>query len=215
MEVLQRARRKKGNRLPASETQENQSPRGPNTSYTFHIFVVSQLTRELRITSSDQATDLYKMDIRSTKDPNQIEITSTQTPGSPVIGTATYNPPSSRIDCTLHSHPLTLLKRGIFKSSHIYISYALAGKSLRWQQAAGAFSSGNTVLVDDESDMPLARLWPNKGFKTYKAGELELLGPAAMNEKVREEVLITGLALLELRRRRKRSSEDIGFGGGA
>ena len=210
MEVVKPAQVSEGGIGPADVTEEKQNLPNSTDSYTFHIFVVSQLTREVRITSPDHAIDLYKMGIHSPNNPNEMSITSTTTSDNPIIGTATFTPPSFNIDCTLHSHPLTLSKHGLFKSSHTYTSSALAGKTLRWE-GWGVLTGGKAVLMDDERNMPLAMLRPHKGFNVYKAGELELLGEAAVDERVRVEVLVTGLALLELRRRRKRDSGDANF----
>ncbi|KAL8718840.1 MAG: hypothetical protein Q9181_008144 [Wetmoreana brouardii] len=140
------------------------------------------------ILDTDKTTRLYSLKFRMIKPHMIIESVST----GATVATVVYHSLSSRIDTTLHGHPVTLTSAGLLKSKYTWSSPALGGATMTWN--AKSFTGLDLDCLDEQGILIARYLFSN--WSMTKCGTLELLGPRATHGPVTEELLVTGLALV-------------------
>ncbi|KAI4142053.1 MAG: hypothetical protein LQ341_003327 [Variospora aurantia] len=178
----------------------------PPSSRTLHVYCDRSNAANARIVDSDKTTTLWLFRVRMRKPHLTI---SSAVPTAAILATATYHDFSSRIDVVMRGVPITLSSRGAFKNGHTYQSPALAGATLTWKSQN--FLT-DLVCVDDKG-VVLAQFH----FKTWsltKYGSLELLRSDLTSGYLMEEVVVTGMAMVEHEMAlRTKGFADIAAGG--
>lgn len=112
-------------------------------------------------------------------------------------GEVTFHTLSSHIDLRLHNEDIKLISRGMLKDGYTYESPAQNGVKMTWQ-GKSKWDYLNLVCLNDKA-MPVARISLTT-WGTTKAGTIELAVVGVLNEgRERDEVILTGLAMLQLR----------------
>jgi hypothetical protein len=145
-----------------------------------------------RVLDSDKTSVVYTIDNRSKKPHLTIQSASTNA----TIGTFVFHSLASRIDATIHGHSFPMTSHGLFKLDYSYESLAFRGTKMTWKPRKKT-DELNMVLLDDKA-IPVARFEPSN-WALKKNGKMELLGPSLKNEKVMDEVVATGLAVIHYR----------------
>lgn len=114
-----------------------------------------------------------------------------------VIGTGTVHVISIEPDFEIHGRKGTLRAQHRLKSHYTYLSHAFSDSD---QPVLMTWVSGDTGFVDwdfvclDENQNPVAKftahIW---GVK--RMGKVEFMGPRALSEAVRDEVVVVGCTL--------------------
>ena len=196
--------------LPGYATTPNlpygQQPLAPRL---LHIYIEGYSGRHVRILDSDKQTLLYHIDINSgglfSSKPH-VKVTAAAT--GTQVGTATFHSLSSNIDLTVHNQPIVFSRPGVMSSSHEFQSRIMGG-SLKWKK--DGWASSNLQCVD-EREQVFAK-FQRPGWAKRKLGKFEL-GPS-VSGVLMDEIVISGIAMLEWRRRQQRSSSSATAGGAA
>lgn len=157
-------------------------------SLTLHVRYESWRTNDVRILDADGATTLYTLKLQLRKPQMTIDAAS----ATATIGTVTFPFLTSRIETTVHDSPITLTSLGLLKKGHAWSSPALGNAAMTWKT-----KSRNLDLVcSDAQGVMVARFdFPNWGLR--KVGKFEMFGSEVTRGAVLEEILVTGLAMVE------------------
>lgn len=156
-----------------------------------HVWFDKWHVNPIRVLDSDNATALYTVRLKATKPHLRVRAASSTT-GITTIGTVSFHNLSSRIDATVHDASMTLNSRGILKSGHTYSSPALGGACLTWKRQHHSLD----LVCLDEREAPVARFCFSN-WSWSKGGRLELLGPDVASGAAMEEMVVTGMAMME------------------
>ncbi|OJJ46838.1 hypothetical protein ASPZODRAFT_15532 [Penicilliopsis zonata CBS 506.65] len=112
------------------------------------------------------------------------------------MGSGTFHNFSINADYEVRGRSGTLTAQKRFKTVYTYPSYAFSDTdqavTMTWTSSSG-FKTWDFVCMD-EQQMPVARFSANVwGLK--KLGLIDFMGPHAMSDAVRDEIVVTGLTL--------------------
>ncbi len=142
----------------------------------------------LIVDAAHDNTTLFALNLQLHKPHMTISHAST----SATIGTATFHALTTRIDTTAHDSPIALTAHGILRTSYTWSSPARGDVPKRWK---GGSSSSELVCLTGNK-VAVARVlftcWSVK-----RCGSLEILGAEAKGGGFMDEVVVTGLALVE------------------
>ena len=173
----------------------------PSSARLLHVYHSGMLHRKIHILGPDKATVLYTIkpdggSLFSSKP----DVTVYRNDTSTVVGTVTFHSFSRSIDLVIHNNPIALASMGLFTSAHEWTSLATTaeGNPMRfiWKSDHG-FNGGDMICLDQQRKICAkfeASMWA-----LQKDGKFEV-GPF-VSVVVIDEVIVTGLAMLELRKR--------------
>lgn len=188
-----------------------QTPSGSiaNPARTLHIYLDGMTHRKLTVMDQDKRTPLYAVQANfgsslfSSK-PHMKIFRGTDTSGA-YIGSASFHTMSSTIDLEIHGRAVELVHDGIMTRTHRFTS----SEGMVFWKGDGMF--GTDLKLQTRQKIIFAR-FDNAAFSMAKQGKLEI-AQRDISEAMLDEIVISGLAMIEHeRRRRKRSS---GGGGGS
>lgn len=134
-----------------------------------------------------------------------------------VVGTATFHSFSRDVEMVIHNNPVALSASGILSNAGEWTSLATTtdGRSMRFKWKMDGLFNGGDMICLDQQDKVCAK-FENSMWALQKDGKFEV-GPF-VSGVLMDEVIVTGLAMLEARRRQSRSSAGAsaaaGGGGG-
>lgn len=176
-----------------------------------HVYHEGFTHRRVQILDSDKQTPVYRIDANSGglfSSKSHLRIHEAATNAE--IATITFHSMSSDIDMAIQNRPILLSKSGFLTSAHEFRSLATGG-SFKWK-SDGVFSLGDMVCLDEREQL-VAR-FESCAWAMKKAGKLELSG--GINGVLMTEIVISGIAMIEyMRRKRKSSSAAAGSAGGS
>ncbi|KAL8635750.1 MAG: hypothetical protein Q9228_006791 [Teloschistes exilis] len=182
------------------------------TSRTLHIYSSSSWsTRHITIADADRSHPLYTLTknhggLFSSKP--HMTVTSAQTPAL-VVGTATFHSMSRRVELEFHGQGVIFEPEGLFTRSHGYRSPSSGGERLKWKCEGWGH---DLVLVNSRKEWIAkfdAAVWAMK-----KLGKLEIRDGRIAGRAL-DEIVVSGLAMVELERRRRNSSSASAGSGGS
>ncbi|KAL8688073.1 MAG: hypothetical protein Q9218_005925 [Villophora microphyllina] len=181
-----------------------------STSRILHIYNDSKLSdRHATITDADKSHPLYTLDQNSaglfSKKPH-MRISSSQ--ASTIIGAVTFHSMSRRVDLEIHGHEVAFEPAGTLTTSYEYASLAF-GDSLKWKRDGWG---SNLVLVNSKKEW-IAR-FDAASFALKKVGKLEI-GNGGIAGVALDEIVVTGLAMVELENRKRTHSSAGAAAAGA
>lgn len=140
---------------------------------------------------------LYRIDTQSMRTPQMLFRRASEPSTSTPFATGTLHTFKINPDYTLHDTPNTLTATRRFQTSYTYQSTLFARspghpETMTWTSTSG-FKNWDFILLDGDM-MPVAR-YSSRLWAVRKWGKIEFLGERARSEKVREEVVVTGLVL--------------------
>lgn len=181
-----------------------------STTRTLHLYKKGMTGRKAQILDSDKQTVLYEVDFRSFRsaDITLYRGSPKENPQGALVGTADFHSFSRTTDLKFGNSPvIPLHAEALFTSSRTFDS--ILGP-LKWQHDGGF--SRTISLVN-----PRGEWFARFQFVTSlsKWGRFEIApGTPQGGERLLDEIVLSGLAILEMLRRRKRSSSGGGGGGG-
>ena len=216
------------------------TPTFPSSTPASTIYKINSeglLSKTLSITSPTQSKEpdspnLYTCNLHSISRPHVVLTSTGGSDGSSKeVGSITFHPFSRHITVQINGTELTITHSHVFKSGYEYESPALGGEKVEWQ-------GGSTSVLVDGKGMAMARMnmvrmaaWKEKSVEILRgaagaAGQADYGAEGQANdgaegqgkkrmvdeEKFKEEVLMTAIAIMELRRRRSRNSAGGGAG---
>lgn len=116
------------------------------------------------------------------------------------VATITFHSFSSDIDLTVHNQPIVLTKSGFFTSAHEFSSLATGGV-FKWKND-GVFSGGDMLCLDQREQL-IAR-FESSNWAMKKEGKFEL--SPGVSGVLMDEIVASGIAMVEQRRRQKKNS---------
>ena len=193
--------------LPQSAQHQPRASSQPQTR-TLHIYHEGLIHRKVYVLDSDKTTPLYNVEQNSGSVFSSKPHMTFHSANGPVIGGVSFPSFSRSIDMTIHGKDVQLGSCGLFTIAHQFVSPR--GTILQWKRD-GVFS-GNMVCVDKAAD-PQAQLvarfeWNHLAIS--KSGTMEV--SSAVQGVFLDEVVISGLGMYEMQRRRSGSSSG-GNGG--
>lgn len=172
-----------------SSTYPPQSHHIQAPSRLMHVMYENWRSSQMRLLDADKTNTLYTMKLQMRKPHITVEDAST----GAAIGTANFHTFKSRIDITVHDTPIEFKSHGMLKSSYGWTSPALGGAAMSWKSNSWA----TEITCLNEHAVAIARFrFSNWSMK--KCGTLEILGPQAAGGPSFDEVLVTGLAAVEV-----------------
>ncbi|KAL6720335.1 hypothetical protein ACLMJK_002256 [Lecanora helva] len=197
--------------LPGYATSPNPSYGQPQPqSRVLHIYREGITHRHARIVDSDKQTQLYRVDMNSggcfSSKPH-LKIYASATGNQ--VGTVTFHTWSSSMDLTIQGRPVLLKKSGFMTSAHEFNSIATGG-SFKWKKD-GMFSGGNLLCLDQQ-DQLIAR-FRICNWAMSKEGKFEL--SPGVNGMLMDEIVTSGIAMVEWARRQRNAAASASAGGGA
>lgn len=170
----------------------------------------------MRLLDSDKTTVLYTANTHFRKP--QLQITrpapAGRAPGAVMeilVGSATFHSLSRTIDLQVGTSTILFEPAGLMRCAYFFHSRCSGVGRLKWEYPS-TFSS-NLELVTANGQW-LARFVHTRMAWTKK-GSLEMAPGVEMGTELWDEVIVSGLAMLEVEKRRNRSSSSGGSGGGS
>ncbi|KAK2766300.1 hypothetical protein FQN54_007817 [Arachnomyces sp. PD_36] len=191
-------------------------------SHTFHVYKESGgRSLNVNLLDNDDKTPAYRLQYSPDSTPKKkrgISIirlggSKSKSSSGTIIGTISHHSFSSKLDFTVQNHSTTMEPNGTFKTGGFFTSTFPGAGVLTWEKE-GMFSD-HLVLVDRKGTK-FAR-YAMAYFSSKKLGKLEILMRPVPQQKVVDEIVVSGLAvLMELNGGTKGSHHRSmgGFGGG-
>ena len=203
-----------GSNIPASDSEPDDAdnsvepapfPPGKSDASTTSL-LIDPSYRSSRISNAHTDQHLYDVALHSISRPHVV-ITAAPSSGDgegkgKEVATITFHPFARHITFFANGRECRIEHKGVFKSGYTYVSPALGGK-VEWKGGADA------VMVNEKGEA-VARMESHR-MQAWRKRRVEVI---SMDEKVVMEVLVSAVAIMELRRRRSRNSAG-GAGGGA
>lgn len=161
--------------------------------------------RKTQILGPDKITVLYTVNINSggpfSSKPN---VTIYKGDTDTVVGTATFHSFSREIEMVIHNNPIALTSSGMLTSAREWTSLATTtdGNRMSFKWKMDGIISGGDMICLDQQDKVCAR-FQNSTWALQKDGKFEV-GPF-VSGVLMDEVIVTGLAMLEERSRKRKS----------
>ncbi|KAG6999551.1 hypothetical protein G7Y79_00034g069740 [Physcia stellaris] len=170
----------------SSETSSLPSKTQP--SRTLHCVTDGLSLTSARVLDTDKSTLAYSIKYRLRKAHLSLVCATTGV----TVGTVSYHCRTTRIDITVRDTPLSLTSTGMFSCGYSFESPALGGQMMKWKTQK---RWGTDLVCVDERGEVLARYVFSR-FSLRKCGRLELFVDGG-DEKLVDEVLVSGLAVVE------------------
>ena len=133
---------------------------------------------------------------------------SPSNPSGGVVGSITFPKFSRHLDLEIHGQPITLNSAGWFSNGMVFDSAASGGEKLTWERES-VFGSG--LVMRNTRNEWIAK-FDRSMFTMSKVGKLELPGPEVSGPLL-DEVVVSGIAIVELARRRRNNSSGAAAAG--
>ena len=163
--------------------------------------------KELEIINSNGNTPVYAGRLQRSKPQVLVSRVADQAIGAQAIGQASFHKLSSDIDVQLNGQLANMHRKGGFSTAH---EVSVAG--LNWSWAKDGFMTNDLKLEDNNSGRIIARFQRAK-WSRKKLGTIQILGTHPPH--ILDAIVITGLAKMELVRRRQRSGTAAAAGASA
>ena len=168
-------------------------------TYDLHIYHGDFFHRKLHVYDSDEKKlELFTvsltaggifvstphMTIRSAKD-------------NSIVGTVSFASWWGHVNINVHGHDIEMSRRGWISKSHQYTSFK--GNRMKWK--FGNYAMGDMTCIDESADpsaQPVAQFHLKK-LSFGKIGTLEV--SSAVQDEVRDELVVSGLAMYQWQRR--------------
>ena len=181
--------------MPLASDNEPQSPTKPLASHGLHLqvnFLWTKFRNEISAKRPNGSVlPLYVMHRRPTKPQLRYERASDKT----YIGKGSINTFSISGDCIIHGQEVILKPLKRWKTQYNYLSHALGGLPVSWI-ADCTLKLWNFVCINSDTQEPIAKFsvnfWALKEVGNIYFAKFE----EAIDERLRDEVVITGLTLL-------------------
>ena len=156
-----------------------------------------------QILDSDKTTPLYTISNRYGNAEPGPRMTISNAGTNSVVGTVTIHPLSKNMDLVVHEKPICLEASSALTTGRVFTSQAAAGRKFKW-----AFDNaiGRGMACTDDRDKVVAKF---DGSSSLTSGENYFTVEPGFEGELLEEILISGLAMMERRAQRNRH----GFGG--
>ncbi|KAF6238392.1 hypothetical protein HO173_003359 [Letharia columbiana] len=178
----------------------------PSSSRLLHVYHSGMTHHNTQILGPDKVTVLYtvKMNTGGLFGSMPDVIVYKANTGT-VVGTATFHSFSRDIEMVIHNNPIALSASSIFTSAHEWTSLATTtdGRRMCFKWKSDNLFNGGDMICLDQHDKVCAR-YENSMWALQKDGKFELV--PFVSGVLADEVVVTGLTMLEARRRRSRSS---------
>ncbi len=125
-----------------------------------------------------------------------------------LVGTVTFQSRSHNIELTIHNKPVELASGGMFTSAHQFMSLTTHG-IFEWKND-GMFSGGDMLCLDTQ-EQQVAR-FESSNWAMKKEGKFEL--GSGVKGLLMDELVVSGIAMVEARRRKDSGSAGASAGGG-
>ncbi len=175
----------------------------PHTDQTaahriLHVYHEGLTHRQSHILDSDKLTELYTIKSNwggwfASKPDVKIFAPNTNT----IVGTVSFKIINADMDLTVHGQPIDLIWSEFLRFTHRFRSLA-TGCLYKWR-FDGIGSMGDMVCLDEEGQL-VARFEANR-FALKKEGKFEL--SPAVTGVLMDELVVSGLAMIEYRRSRQ------------
>lgn len=173
----------------------------PSSSHLLHVYHSGMIHRKIEIRGPDKATVLYTVDLNcgglfNSKPSVTVYRANTGT----VIGTVTFHSFSRDTDMVIHNNSITLSASGTFTTAREWWSLAATtgGERTRLKWKMGGFlHSGDMTCLDQQNQMYAK--FESSGWALKKDGKFDVA--PSFSGVLLDEVLVAGLAMLELKRR--------------
>jgi len=116
-----------------------------------------------------------------------------------LVGTVTFQSRFHNIELTVHNKPVELASRGMFTSAHQFMSSATHGSFKRKND--GMLGGGDMLCLDD---------WEQQVARSE--GKFELR--SEVEGLLMDELVVSGIVMVEARRRKNSGSAGASGGGG-
>jgi hypothetical protein len=155
-------------------------------SRTLRVQYQGWMRNEIRIRDENNTTTLYNVNIQLSKPHITIDSASKAT-----IGTVMLPSLSNTIKTTVHDSPITLTSIGLLKNGHRWSSPTLGKVDMIWKTQKNL-----DLSCLDAQGLKVAQFsFPNWNLR--EVGKLELFGSEMAEAAVVEEILVTGLGMIE------------------
>ncbi|GAD92893.1 conserved hypothetical protein [Paecilomyces variotii No. 5] len=148
---------------------------------------------QARITQKDASEPLYFIDFHSVKAPHLVFRSSAD---GATIGTGTLHVVAIDAKYDVHGHKGTIKALKRFKTMYTHLSYAYSESEtpvpMTWTSSCG-FRSWDFICLD-EQQMPVAKFSAST-YTMKKIGNIDFMGPKAMSNAMRDEIVVTGITL--------------------
>lgn len=175
--------------------------------HILHVYREGMTHRHAHILDTDKQTPLYRIDCNSgglfSSKPH-MKIYSAAS--NALVGTVTFHSVSSDMELTIHNRPVELVSSGMFTSAHQFMSLA-THENFKWK-SNGMFSGGDMLCLDNREQ--LVAKFESSNWAMKKEGKLEL--GAGVEGILMDELVVSGIAMVEHRRRKKNASSSAAAG---
>lgn len=173
----------------------------PPPPLLLHVYHSGVTHHNIQILGPDKTTILYTVEQHSLRKPH---LTVYKADTGIVVGTVTFRSISRTIQIVLHNNPIALTAKGIFTSAYGWTSLATtaAGTPMRFTWKSVHNLAGGDLICLDQQGYACSK-YNASSFALTKAGKFEI-GPSVTGILM-DEVIVTGLAMLELKRRNRHS----------
>ena len=161
-----------------------------NQSASCILHVSGDRSNGWHVLDNDKVTELFKA--RSSLGKPHLRVTSSATGN--ILGTATFNSRSERIDAIVRGSQLSMMPCGtVGTKGYMYSSPAHCGAKMTWTTQG----HNSDLLCLDEHDVVIASFRFSES-SVHKSRVLEIRSPTANNKRLlEEEVVVTALAIAE------------------
>lgn len=165
-----------------------------------HVYYEDKWLRKIHVLDSDKSTLLYDVETNRLKRPDMIMRSPTT---HETMGTVKIHAFRTRIETCINDQDIEMTMGSWMKGDYSYESRALQNAKMTWQPQR-KLQPLVMVLLDDKA-MPVAKFIP-VCFAMKKAGKIELLGEAAHDSRVVDEIVVTALAIMQYRHIQQRGT---------
>ena len=161
------------------------------TTRTLHFYYETWRENSMSVTDSDKSTVLYVAKIRVRKPHMTFQRPTTNAD----LAIVSFHILSSRIEITLHGQSVLLNSKGMFKNGYSFVSPTFRNETMTWKR--DNCSTDIAMVCVDGADVPVARI-AACNWSVKKLGKMELFGPKAQSGDTLDEIVVTGLAVLQV-----------------
>jgi hypothetical protein len=155
-------------------------------SLTLRVQYQSWMRNEVRIRDVNNTATLYNVNIQLSNPHITVHSTS-----KAAVGTVVLPFLSSTIKTTVHDSQITLTSKGLLKNGHKWSSPSLGKIDITWK------TQKNLDLVCLDAQGVKLALFSFPNWSLRESGTLELFGSEMVEALVVEEILVTGMAMIE------------------
>ena len=182
----------------------------PSSSRLLHVYHSGITHRNTQILGPDKTTVLYtvKMNKGSLFNSSKPHVAVYQGNTGTVVGSATFQSFTREIEIVVHNNPIALSASGLFTKAYDWTSLATTtgGEGMRFKWKSDRTFNGGDMICLDQQDKVCAK-FQNSMWALQKDGKFEV-GPS-VDGVLMDEIVVTGLAMLEARRRRAAGARKL------